>query len=172
METIVKKIILLIVLVMLSGCASVKNIRDTARLEPKSGIMLVNFESNHYGYKATIINKKNITWASAVFDIKRDDNLRVITLPAGDYTWRGIYVGTGASEFRDDYDFTIQEGYVNYVGDVLIIIDGRSNRYKISFSDNEKTISRFKEEYPKLAENNKIIKNITNRPNKKDINTK
>ncbi len=153
---------LLSMAVGLSGCVSTINVKDGVLLKPKEGFLVTDFHSSHSGYSVTIIKKTNLTVASAIFKIKPDDNFWILALPAGDYTWRGIYVGTSYSEFRNDMDFKISPGELNYIGDMVIDITSDIQSYRMSVVDNsEKVEQRIKKDYPTLYAKHKFTKNIT-----------
>jgi hypothetical protein len=107
--------------------------------------------TNAGGYKLAILESHSLV-SSAVLNISSGENFRVITLPAGDYTWRGIYAGNRYREFNGRYAFKIVAGAINYIGDMYIDFDQNMSKFRLSFEDHgPEAWQRFKESYPALA---------------------
>ena len=138
-------------------------VKDDFQITEKHGFLVTNFHSSHSGYKVTIIKKSNLTTSSAIFDIKPDDNFWVISIPEGEYTWRGIYVDTKHSEFRNEMDFKIESGKLNYIGDMVINISSDIETYTMGVLDQtEFAKERIEKDFPNLYERYRFVKNLTN----------
>lgn len=145
--------LLVITLVALSSCASpfVPNVKDSIALENNQGILVANIASNYNDFRISIKNKKNLV-ASAVFVIKAGNDFRVISLPAGDYSWSGIYLDNLYSEFQEKMNFTVKAGKVSYIGDLLIHIDVASKKYRLEVRDNSSAAKlNLTQQYPNLS---------------------
>ena len=152
--------ILLLLTILLSSC-TVANLKDTAQIEGNHGVMLVKFIPNNYGYFISTVNKEWYIAGSAFFRIKSSDNLRVISLPEGEYIWKAFYSTKGHAEFKKEFGFKIEANQINYIGDLLIDIDFSKAKFKLAFKNNPETIDEFRELYPVLSKNLPITENIT-----------
>jgi hypothetical protein len=103
------------------GCASplrLPNIDADAALAVGSGLLVtrVLLTDEVPGFtqrpevQITLIDEKNLLIASAILPLTPGENFRVIALPTGSYTWRGIYLGTYSAEFRGRLPFKIAAG--------------------------------------------------------------
>ena len=155
-----KRNILLLITVLLSSC-TVVDIKDTAQIEENHGVMLVKFISNDIGYFISTVKKKNHLAGSAYFRIKSSNDLRVISLPEGEYIWKAFYSTKGHAEFIDEFGFKIEVNRINYIGDILINIHFPEGKYNLAFKNNSETIDEFKEIYPVLSKSMPISENIT-----------
>lgn len=143
--------LLAMVAIHLPGCATSNLSRDTARLESQDGVLVTNIITNAGGYKLAIRENHSLV-SSAVLEISSGANFRVIVLPAGNYSWRGIYAGTDYREFNGKYSFKIVAGAVNYIGDMYIDFASSLRQFEISFEDHRlEALQHFKESYPALA---------------------
>jgi hypothetical protein len=148
--------------VMALACASA-NVRDTPSLAGGQGIVVTNIVSNSGDYTVSIIDKTNLVVPSATLKVLPGENFRVIALPAGNYSWRGIYLNEGNFvEFREWLDFTVNAGEINYVGDLIIDIDRARKTGRLSVRDDGAGAEqRMRHEYPKLYGTYRFTKNIT-----------
>lgn len=152
--------ILILLTLLLSGC-TVANMKDTAQIDDNHGIMVVNFIPNNYGYFISTVNKDWYIAGSAFFRIKSSDNLRVISLPEGEYIWKAFYSTQGYAEFKKEFGFKIEANKINYIGDLTININFPEGKFKLSFASNPETINEFKQLYPIVSQSIPIIENIT-----------
>ena len=160
-----KRYTLLLFTLLLSSCVEV-NIKDTSQIDVNHGIMLVNFVSKHEGwYLISTVNKENYLAGSAFFRIESSNNLRVISLPEGEYIWKAFYSSEGHTEFNNEFGFKIEGNRINYIGDILINIDFSGGKYKFTFENNPETINEFKGLYPVLSKSMSITENITSTSN-------
>jgi len=154
-------------------CISSINIVDTTRLDGNEGIMILTIVTNFCG-QITIINQTNVTLPSAVISVRPGDNFRIMSLPAGSYSWRGIYAAPSTlggpsltSEFRGRYNFEIKAQAVNYIGNLLIEIDRHSKKYgtinyTMIFTDHgDETGQYLQKAYPQLSRTYSFVKNLT-----------
>jgi len=140
-----------IVAMNLPGCTTLNIPRETSKLESQEGVLVTNIVTNAGGYKLAIRENHSLV-SSAILKISSGENFRVIVLPAGDYTWRGIYAGPRYKEFDGKYAFKIVAGAINYIGDMYIYFKSNSIEFKISFEEHSlEAWQRFKESYPALA---------------------
>ncbi|RDS83623.1 hypothetical protein DWU98_04640 [Dyella monticola] len=119
---------LLSLVVVLSACATDKNVTDSAQLPPGTGIMVANVLVRSVGgvaYPPVTINfdKMHGLSPSKVVALPLRNNLIVMQLPAGEYSWTSVKIGdlTGSTSYG--MPFTIEAGKINYVGDVLLLLD-------------------------------------------------
>lgn len=144
-------LLLAFVAMNLPSCVISNLPKDTTRLRSHEGILVTNIITNAVGYKLAILEKHSFV-SSAVLEITSDQNFRVITLPAGDYIWRGIYAGNRYHEFGGEYSFKIVAGAINYIGDMYIEFAPGFNRFHLELADhNLEARKRFKEVYPALS---------------------
>ncbi len=148
----------------LSGCASsvvVPDVADSIKLEKDYGILATNINTSWTNHTVTIINKNALT-GSLILKVIVGDNFRVISLPAGEYTWRGMDLGNLYSEFRDKMDFTIRAQEINYIGDLVLDIDVISKKYRMGLRDgSDAAEQRLKNLYPNLSKTYKFSKSLT-----------
>jgi hypothetical protein len=151
-ELVVKRLLLLAILAMnLPSCATSNLPKDTSRLESNEGVLVTNIVTNAGGYKLAIRENHSFV-SSAVLNISSGGNFLVITLPAGDYSWRGLYSGSRYREFNGRYSFKIVAGAINYIGDMYIDFGPNLSQFQISIEDHRlEALQRFKESYPALA---------------------
>lgn len=110
----------------------------------------------------TIIDQNNLTVASALLPIKACENFRVIQLPPGRYSWRGIYIGTYYAEFRGKLLFDIIANKANYVGDINLVIDLENMKYSLKVVDQSRIVnSLYETKYPVAAKALPFITEIT-----------
>ena len=158
-----KRLMVLILwsLVVLTGCMT-PNIQDGMSLKANQGLMVCRISTNETDFVLTIIKRPALFVSSAIFEINSKDSLRVIFLPAGEYTWRGLYRAPYCSEFENKALFKIAPGKITYVGDVVLDIDWPTGKYSLDFVDNFNQIEeRFKLEYPSFYEQYEFTKSIT-----------
>jgi len=153
-----------------TGCVTaltLPNAPHDAKLKKNESLMITRLRGPAYvnaDYKPaiTIINQRNLTVASAIFPIRSGDNLHVIVLPAGDYSWRGIYIATRYAEFRGKMPFELTAGSACYVGDLDIDIRGSSDRYALEVHNRVDEVKQmFAVRYPELSDTLPFIEAIT-----------
>lgn len=119
---------LLPLVLLLGACATHENMRDTAQLPPGTGVMVA---------KVLVRSVKNIPYppvsisigaAGSMFDSKiialdQRDNTVVLQLPAGEYSWTNVSMLDLSGDTRHNMPFTIEAGKINYVGDLLLLLD-------------------------------------------------
>ncbi|GLQ89834.1 hypothetical protein [Dyella flagellata] len=119
---------LLPLVVLLGGCATDKNMSDSKQLPPGTGVMVANLRVRSLGgvaYPPVTINfdKMHGVSTSKIIALPARNNLIVMQLPAGDYSWTSVHIGdlSGSTSYR--MPFTVEAGKINYVGDVLLLLD-------------------------------------------------
>jgi len=160
-----KKYILLILISLIgSGCAGIvsKNIADNRNLKVNEGIFVSNIISNVDGSQISIINNENNLVASGLFNLKAGDNLIVVALPEGDYSWASITFDRGISDFRGKMPFKVEKSKVNYVGDIEIDFASGGGSYHIRvISREDKVKQKLKEKFPNIANKHDFTVNMT-----------
>ena len=156
---------------VLCGCGIKRqSIRDTASIPDGSGVMvarIVFVQRNAVGNEPipalTAIKKTNLTVASLIWQLQPGESFSVMTLPAGAYTWRGLYVGGRYSEFRNLMPFEVRAGKINYVGDIIVSLDWSDLRhYGMRVRNNQTTSESYLHSiYPQLSAHYPIIASVT-----------
>ncbi|MHA6205658.1 hypothetical protein ACXU4B_14635 [Dyella soli] len=155
----------------LSGCGIKRtNIPDTASMPQGSGVMVArvvfvqrNAAGDEPAPALTAIKTTNLTVASLILDLHPGENFTVMSLPAGNYTWRGLYVGRRNSEFRNRLPFEIQAGKINYVGDIVVTLDWNDlTRYGMRVRSNLAASETYVHEvYPQLSGHYPMVASLT-----------
>ena len=119
---------LLSCVVLLSACASDKNMSDSAQLPPDTGILVANVLVRSVGgvpYPPVTMNFDKIHGLSPskTVPLPLRDNLIVMQVPAGDYSWTSVKIGDLGGSTSYGMPFTIEAGKINYVGDVMLVLD-------------------------------------------------
>jgi hypothetical protein len=140
---------LLPLVMLLASCSSTPVMKDTATLPPETGIMVANVMVWSVGgvpYPALSIKVDKLHGMSMATTLRlpQQNNLIVIELPAGGYSWTDLELGSvaGAStSYR--LPFTIEPGKINYVGDVLLTLNsfhkpGKMPSYSFRIADQSK----------------------------------
>lgn len=90
--------------------------------------------------------------SSAVIPLEPGENFRVIALPPGRYSWRGLYLGSYSSEFRGKLLFDLRADTADYVGDLDLTIDWAAKTYRLAISDRSRLAkARYESEFPVAA---------------------
>lgn len=124
------------------------------------GILVTELHSNFNDISLSLIHEDGESVSSAIFGLNPNDNFRVLSLPSGRYTWKSIKVGQWRTNIKDDFSFVIKKGTLNYIGDVLLKVDGEDVR--ISFINKSGAIrSRLQQDYSGLYDKYPYEVNIT-----------
>jgi len=124
------------------------------------GILVTELHSNFNNISLSLIHEDGEDVSSAIFDLNPHDNFRVISLPSGRYTWKSIKVGAWDTNIKGDFSFVIKKGTLNYIGDVLLKVNGEDVR--IRFINKSSAIrSRLREDYSSLYDKFPYEVNIT-----------
>jgi hypothetical protein len=124
-----RRLWLLPLIMLLASCKSDPILKDTAALPPDTGIMVANvmvWSAGNVAYPPVSIKVDKVHGLSSAttLNLPQRVNLIVIPLPAGVYSWTDLELGTvagGSTSYR--MPFTIEAGKINYVGDVLIMLN-------------------------------------------------
>jgi hypothetical protein len=140
---------LLPLVMLLVSCSTDPIMKDTATLPQNTGIMVANVLVWSVGgvpYPSASIKVDKVHGLSAATTLRlpQRNNLIVIELPAGEYSWTDLELGSvaGAStSYR--MPFTIEPGKINYVGDLLLTLNSFHNpgsmpSYNIRIADQSK----------------------------------
>jgi len=163
-------VFVLVLILSPTSCIPTVNIVDTAKLDNNEGVMVSTIVTNFCG-TISIINLDNAILPSAVISVRPGENFRVMSLPAGRYSWRGIYLENNSSEFRGRYNFEIKAQSVNYIGDLLIEVDKKTLhktlyqtalKYTMVFIDHgDETSQYLQKAYPQLSSSHDFVRNLT-----------
>jgi hypothetical protein len=124
-----RRLWLLPLVMLLASCSTDPIMKDTATLPPQTGIMVANvlvWSVGDVPYPSASIKVDKVHGLSAAttLNLPRRNNLIVIELPAGVYSWTDLELGSvagGSTSYR--MPFTIEPGKINYVGDLLLTLD-------------------------------------------------
>lgn len=119
---------LLSLAVLLGGCATDKNMGDATQLPQGTGVMVANVLVRSVGavaYPPVTINFDKIHGVSTskIIALPARNNLIVMQLPAGNYSWTSVHIGDLSASTSYAMPFTVEAGKINYVGDVLLLLD-------------------------------------------------
>jgi hypothetical protein len=171
---LLKIISLLPICLILQSCIYTHtNVGDDAALKQNEGIIVTKLHSN--------LQRDNLqnVWEDLVYTYKMEGDsykvnqfvvpleseLKVISLPAGEYKWDALMRGGGRLELSRDSGFTVKKGRIIYIGD--IITDYRLANFglgsaKITVKNNFDNIKKeFSSKYPNLSARYKISAEIT-----------
>jgi len=155
---LVRFILLLCASILCVSCVSSPS--GNRQHSQNQGILVTELHSNFNDISLSLIHEDGEDVSSAIFDLNPHDNFRVISLPSGRYTWKSIKVGSWNTNIKGDFSFIIKKGTLNYIGDVLLKVNGEDVR--ISFINKSTAIrSRLREDYSSLYEKFPYEVNIT-----------
>jgi len=147
-----------------------QSIRDAATIQDGSGVMVArivliqqNASAGNPPVELSAIKQSSLTVAALVWEAQPGETFAVMTLPAGKYTWRGLYVGRKFSEFRNLLPFEVEPGQVNYVGDIVIAIDwSNPSRYGMRVIANQAASESYmRTAYPRLIAHHPLVASLT-----------
>ena len=155
----------------LSGCGIKRvSIPDTRTIPDGSGVIMAHIILNERNTPAsppdimlTAIKQSNLMVASLIVTLQSGENFTVMTLPAGKYSWRGIYLDRKNSEFRGLLPFEVKPGKVNYIGDLVISLDWDNPwHYGMRVTANQAAAERYmKSVYPELTSRYPMVASLT-----------
>ena len=119
---------LLLLVMSISACATHQNMRDTAQLAQGTGVMVATVlvrSVNNVPYPHVAISFADVHSVvnTKVVALDAKDNTVVLNVPAGNYSWTNITLMDLTGSFSYRMPFTIEAGKINYVGDILILLD-------------------------------------------------
>ena len=157
----IRTIFLIFLSIMLTGCASalkLPNIGANSLPEKDHALLVTRINLSTPGYAnlrplyITLINQQNLTVVSAIIELEPGMNFRAISLPPGNYSWRGLYLGSYVSEFRGKLLFNLAPDSATYVGDLDLTIDWNTSKYGLKVVDRSEFVkSRYEVEFPVAA---------------------
>lgn len=110
----------------------------------------------------SLIDEKNFLVSSAIVPLSTGENFRVMALPAGNYSWRGIYMGTSHAEFKGKLPFKLLSGTACYVGDLDFLIDWSNRTYRLAVRDRFRIAqSRYEDQYSQLSKSAPLVSSLT-----------
>ena len=133
------KIVLAVVFgTMLSSCGtSTLNVTNDTVLRADEGLLVTTIHTNVPKYTLTLIEKDARSGTAAAFNSENPENFVIATLPAKAYSLAMFYqVGSllinRTASFGDGFDFTIEPGKINYIGDLRLTGDGAELRIRVA----------------------------------------
>lgn len=124
-----RRLWLLPLVMLFASCSTDPIMKDTTSLPSGTGIMVANvlvWSVGGVAYPPVSIKVDKLhgmSMATTLY-LPQRNNLIVIELPAGEYSWTDLELGSvaGAStSYR--MPFTIEPGKINYVGDLLLTLN-------------------------------------------------
>lgn len=119
---------LLLLVALLCGCDTKQNMRDMAQLPSATGVLVATVRIRSVGaipYPPVSIayNVMRGLGSTKYVPLAEANTTIVLEMPAGDYYWTGVKVGNLSGSLQLGMPFTIEAGKINYVGDVLLLLD-------------------------------------------------
>jgi len=168
-----RKLWLLPLAMLLASCSTNPIMKDTAALPAGTGVMVANVlvwsvGGVAYPYASIKVDKVHGLSAATTLNLPQRNNLIVIELPAGEYSWTDLELGSvaGAStSYR--MPFTIEPGKINYVGDLLLTLNsyyrpGGMPTFRIRIADQSKywlpIVAKY---YPQLSQAYPTVVHLT-----------
>jgi len=163
--------ILAMAAVVLFGCGIQRlNIRDTPTIPDGSGVIVArvilndrNAPANHPYMQVTAMKQSKLLVVSLMVTLLSGENFSVMTLPAGKYSWVGIYMGSKHSAFRGQLPFEVKPGKINYIGDLVISMDwSNASHYGLRVGANQDRAEKYmKVVYPELTSHYPMVASLT-----------
>ena len=122
------KIIRIFTLVLLSlsvfGCGPIPQVvKSGDTLNESEGIVVTQLRSNWEGYKNPLLTKLGYFFGksdssinSGNFFMDRADDIKIVSLPAGDYEWSHLSFGNRRLNFSAEDGFTVIPQKIVYIG--------------------------------------------------------
>jgi hypothetical protein len=146
--TLLQKIFISILTISLCSCSNVqKNITDFNAISKNNGILVTTLKSNWKGHSNPLLAK--IEYCFGDVTIKQSANylrqtkeneLKVISLPPGNYIWKFIKFGNYTNTLDWNHAFSIKKGEITYIGD----IETKLNLKLLSMTGDTKVIDNSK----------------------------
>jgi len=149
-------VVLLFLLIFIASCASPTGYSDGQLLNANEGAVVARIYYKQSGLKSDsghsmVLNYyRGSTADSRELKIEKNDELVVIPLPAGRYTWRFMRWPDAAADFSKTSGFNVTANTVTYIGDIHISRDGIAARIRV-INNFKTTLNMFKERYPKSS---------------------
>jgi len=160
---------ILLLCIVLSGCAvATKNISDGQPLSPDQGIIVTKIHSNWESYNffrarlGFYFRKVGSDLSTDVLILTQADDLKVISLPKGEYRWSHIGIGNRYLMLDGLKGFKVEAGKITYIGDIYSELD--LDVYWVNTkvqSEFESIKSDLERQYPELFRSSEIIEKLT-----------
>ncbi|GMR07345.1 MAG: hypothetical protein BMS9Abin26_0348 [Gammaproteobacteria bacterium] len=163
---------ILIFLFLLSACVYTSNLKDGVTLEKGYGVIVTTMYSNRAepdSYQADRISYlfRSIKsgGSSGSITMEREQELIVVSLPAGEYNWEEILFDRYYRRFDKSSTFFVYQNTITYIGDIKTELkqgdDNIYGYYKVI--DNFDVVKQqLAESYPALSKRYKFKKLLTN----------
>lgn len=146
-----RRFLLVIVAMSLVGCATANIPNSLSRLESGQGILVTNIVTNAGGFRLILFKSTAFLPSARLAITQEGRSFRVLALPAGDYEWRRMTSADGRGEFYQRYNFKIEAGVINYVGDMYFEFESYGG-FKVGVEDHSSEAwELFRESYPELS---------------------
>ena len=154
---------LTLTILLTSACVTQPLATDgSAVVAADEGLMAVRFVSNWKGNESAFFEEMafGVTLDGAstneVLEMRSNDDVQLIALQAGEYTWFQATIGTNYIRFNSDANFTISPGEITYVGDITLLITSEPFILivdELSVENNQdETLSRLRLDYGALLD--------------------
>ena len=156
----------------ISGCGPIpKVIKSGDTIEESEGIVVTQLRSNWEGYKNPLLaklgyyfHKEDSSINSGNFFMDRADDIKVVSLPAGDYKWSHLSFGNRRLNFSSEDGFTVIPQKIVYIGTINAELELGlfSASAKVTVDNNIDSIKKqLNIDYPELIENYEIVETLT-----------
>jgi len=126
----------------------------------QKGVVVADFYADVVGSVVVLVNNNAPTQAVAVIEITPLDNLRVLELPAGEYSWLELREPHRRTSLLGQLDFSVKPNVINYIGSMLI--KSYRNAPKISLVNQASQVQqRLSEDYADLSRRYPFVLSLT-----------
>lgn len=156
----------------LTGCVSApKNMSAGQALTAGEGIVVTKLRSNWTGYDNPLLaniefifGKAGSNVNSGKFVMTKANDLKVISLPAGDYRWSHLSFGNRHLDFNRIDGFKIEAGKIVYIGDLNSVLElgafSATGRFWVT-NDVKNIKDEMKIHYPELIKKYPFVEKVT-----------
>jgi hypothetical protein len=157
---------------VLNGCGPTpKVVKPGDVLNKSEGVVVTQLRSNWEGYKNPLLTKLGYIFGksdsninSGNFFMDRADDLKVVSLPAGDYVWSHLSFGNRRLDFNSEDHFTVMPNKIVYIGTLNAELDlglfSASAKVTVE-NDIESITKQLNKEYPELMKNYQLVEKLT-----------
>lgn len=162
---------ILALVLVLSSCATSRNLADGKRIAPSKGVLVFKVESNQTWLQLQFKKfRAQETFGSSMAEafigpdeaifVNQPEKYWVMPVTAGDYMWSKIVVVGREASFHSSNKFSVEAGAITYAGHIRI--DSRGNMVRILATDEEADMRSFLErDYPQYMRTMAFKKHIT-----------
>lgn len=168
-----RMLIVALICIGISGCGPTpKVIKSGDTIEGTEGIVVTQLRSNWEGHKNPLLaklgyyfHKEDSSINSGNFFMDRADDIKVVSLPAGDYKWSHLSFGNRRLNFSAEDGFTVVPQKIVYIGTINAELElglfGASAKVTVD-NDFESIKKQLNMDCPELIENYQIVTELTN----------